>query len=68
MKDAAMLRDEAIYTCESCGEEIELLLDHSAGSSQEFVEDCPVCCRANVVHVEINENGGIKVWATAEIA
>lgn len=63
-----MLRDEAVYTCESCGEEIELLLDHSAGSSQEFVEDCPVCCRANVVHVEINENGGIKVWATAEIA
>jgi hypothetical protein len=63
-----MLRDEATYTCESCGEEIELLLDYSAGSSQEFVEDCPVCCRANVVHVEISENGGIKVWATAEIA
>lgn len=63
-----MLRDEATYTCESCGEEIELLLDFSEGSSQEFVEDCPVCCRANIVHVEINENGGVKVWATDEIA
>lgn len=63
-----MLRDEATYICDSCGEEIELALDHSAGPQQEFIEDCPVCCRPNVVHVEISKNGHPTVWATAEIA
>ncbi len=68
VKDTEMLRDVATYICESCGEEIELMLDHSEGSHQEFIEDCPVCCRSNIVHVEIGENGGVRVWATAEIA
>jgi hypothetical protein len=61
-----MLRDEATYICDSCGEEVELQLDHSGGSRQEFIEDCPVCCRSNVVHVEIGQNGGVKVWAASE--
>jgi hypothetical protein len=61
-----MLRDEATYICDSCGEEIEITLDHSGGASQVLIEDCPVCCRPNVVHVEIGRNGGIRVWATAE--
>ena len=45
--------DDARYHCESCGEEIVVPVDLSAGASQEYVEDCPVCCRPNVVHVEI---------------
>ena len=38
------MNDEASYTCDSCGEEIVVPVDLSAGSSQEYVEDCPVCC------------------------
>ncbi len=56
---------EASYTCESCGEEIVIPIDHSAGSNQEYVEDCPVCCRANVIHVRI-EGDEATVWARAE--
>ena len=58
--------DEATYICDACGEEIVIPLDLSAGSSQEYVEDCPVCCRANVIHVEIEEDGEARVWAEAE--
>ena len=60
------MQDEATYVCDACGEEIVVPLDVSAGESQEYVEDCPVCCRANVIHVEIGENGEGRAWATAE--
>jgi hypothetical protein len=46
------MKDEASYTCDSCGEEIVVPIDLSAGMSQEYVEDCPVCCCPNVIHVE----------------
>jgi hypothetical protein len=58
--------DEASYTCGGCGEEIVIPLDLSQGSIQEYVEDCPVCCRANVIHVEIDESGNATVWAEPE--
>lgn len=60
-----MLNDEATYICDACGEEIVIPLDLSQGSSQEFVEDCPVCCRANVLHLEI-DGDDVKVWAELE--
>ena len=60
------MNDEASYVCEACGEEIVIPLDPSAGSSQKYVEDCPVCCRANVIHVRIDENNEAHVWAEAE--
>ncbi len=60
------MHDEASYICDACGEEIVVPLDLSAGTSQEYVEDCPVCCRPNVVHVEIGEDGDVQVWAAGE--
>lgn len=60
------MQDEASYVCESCGEEIVLPIDLSAGSGQEYVEDCPVCCRPNVIHVEVAEDGDVRVWAERE--
>lgn len=57
------MQDEAIYICDSCGEEIVVPIDASAGSPQEYVEDCPVCCRPNLIHVEIEVNGEARVWA-----
>ena len=61
-----MLSDEAAYVCDSCGEEIVIPLDPSAGMSEEYVEDCPVCCCPNVVHVEIDGDGEVRVWAEKE--
>lgn len=60
------MRDEAAYTCDACGEEIVIPLDLSAGSSQQYVEDCPVCCRASLIHVEIDQDGYAVVWAEPE--
>ncbi len=64
--DDRNMQDEITYLCDACGEEIVTLLDVSQGSSQQYVEDCPVCCRANVIHVEIDENGQANAWAQAE--
>lgn len=33
-----------VYQCPYCGEAVEALVDLSAGD-QEYIEDCPVCCR-----------------------
>jgi hypothetical protein len=41
------MNDEASYVCDSCGEEIVIPLDLTAGASQHYVEDYPVCCRPN---------------------
>jgi hypothetical protein len=62
---AARSSDEGRYTCEACGEEIVIPLDLSAGESQEYVEDCPVCCRPNVIHIEL-DGDNIRVWAEGE--
>ena len=59
-------KEEASYVCDACGEEIVIPMDLSAGESQEYVEDCPVCCRPNIIHVEIDEGGDVRVWAEAE--
>jgi len=60
------MHDEATYVCDGCGEEIVIPIDLSAGSIQEYVEDCPVCCRANVINVEIDEDGDVRAWAEPE--
>jgi len=49
------VRDEASYICDSCGEDIVVPIDWSAGSRQSYVEDCPVCCNPNVIHVELDD-------------
>ncbi len=55
--DLSELNDEASYVCDSCGEEIVVPIDHSEGSNQQYVEDCPVCCCPNVIYVHYDENG-----------
>ena len=60
------MKDEASYTCDSCGKEIVVPVDLSAGTGQEYVEDCPVCCHPNVIHVEVDEAGEARVWSESE--
>ncbi len=60
------MKDEASYTCDSCGEEIVVPIDLPAGTSQKYVEDCPVCCRPNVIHVDFDEDGDVRVSAERE--
>jgi hypothetical protein len=58
--------DSGSYVCDACGEEIVIPVDASAGASQEYTEDCPVCCRPHLIHVEIEEGGRVRVWAEPE--
>ncbi|MBI1346400.1 CPXCG motif-containing cysteine-rich protein [bacterium] len=58
--------DEGQYVCDSCGEEIVIPLDRTAGDDQSYVEDCPVCCCPNVIHVEFFDDGEPRVWAERE--
>src|SRR5687768_1155281 len=58
--------DGARYTCDACGGRLVNPVDLPAGESQEYVEDCPVCCRPNVIHVELEEGGEVRVWAEKE--
>ncbi len=57
---------EASYVCDSCGEEIVIPVDLSAGSRQQYVEDCPVCCHPHVLVVEVDEDGEARVWSEHE--
>ena len=60
------LAAEAAYTCGSCGEEIVVPVDASAGAEQSYVEDCPVCCRPHRIHVDIDEDGSARISAEPE--
>jgi len=59
------MEDSGVYICDSCGEEVVVPLDPSAGTTQSYVEDCPVCCNPNVIHVEWVEDEP-RVWAEPE--
>ncbi len=60
------MQDQAPYICDSCGETIVVPIDLTAGLSQVYVEDCPVCCCANIIHVEIDEEGNAEAWGELE--
>jgi hypothetical protein len=53
----------ATVACPFCGEEDELHVDAGGGAHQTYTEDCAVCCRPRVVHVEPgDEPGEVRVW------
>jgi hypothetical protein len=60
------MQEEISYICDSCGEEIVIPIDLSGGRSQDYVEDCPVCCHANVIRVEVDDDGRVDVRSEAE--
>lgn len=60
------MNEEASYICGACGEEIVVPIDFSQGESQEYVEDCPVCCRANLIRVEIDPDGEATISSELE--
>jgi transcription elongation factor Elf1 len=54
-------RRDASYVCDSCGEEIVVPVDLSAGARQDYVEDCPVCCHPMRLHVDIDDDGEARI-------
>ncbi|HWA57629.1 MAG TPA: CPXCG motif-containing cysteine-rich protein [Gemmatimonadales bacterium] len=53
---------EAEVTCPYCGEGATITLDPGGGESQDYVEDCPVCCQPWQVSVRYGADGQAAVW------
>ena len=56
---------EATVVCPYCGESVEVAIDPSSGVSQEYVEDCEVCCQPWRVEVTYDTDGIAEVQVTA---
>ncbi len=52
-----MIRLQTVQ-CPYCGESFETNIDASAGS-QEYIEDCQVCCRPIVFVVAADDDGNV---------
>lgn len=57
--------DVVRYLCPACGEEIVTPVDISQGEHQEYVEDCPICCRPVILRIAI-ENGEVRCDVSPE--
>jgi hypothetical protein len=56
---------EGTVTCPYCGEPSSIALDPGSGETQDYVEDCPVCCQPWQVHVQYCPDGTARVTARA---
>jgi hypothetical protein len=51
--------------CPYCGETNEIAIDPGGGDSQEYVEDCQVCCRPWHVSVTYRADGSAEIHVDA---
>ncbi len=58
---------DASYVCAFCGESNDTSVDPSGGSSQNYVEDCQVCCRANVLRISVDAESQVA-YVSNELA
>lgn len=58
------LSEQTIY-CPYCGEPIEVLIE-DVGESQEYIEDCQVCCRPIIFTVAVDIDGSSTLSVRAE--
>jgi uncharacterized Zn finger protein len=56
---------QAEIRCPYCGEATEVHLEIN-GEADDMVEDCTVCCRPILIHVEHDEAGNAIVSAVRE--
>ncbi len=57
--------DQTTICCPYCGEATDVHVDID-GDADELVEDCTVCCRPLLLHVEYDEEGNPIVSAARE--
>lgn len=63
------LDDDLVYACEFCGELNSVSFDASSfavARRQQFTEDCAVCCRPNLLTLEIDRDGFISIEVERE--
>lgn len=58
---------QAAVVCPYCGEPEVVAIDFSGGARQSYTEDCAVCCRPHIIHVEAGADYRLmRVWADRE--
>ncbi len=57
--------EENTISCPYCGEMITILVDRSV-ETQQYIEDCQVCCRPIDIQVTVSANGSCQVDARDE--
>jgi hypothetical protein len=50
--------------CPYCGESFDATIDLSAGS-QDYIEDCYVCCRPITFHLTVDDDGNLLSLETS---
>ncbi len=63
--DASALDSSAEVSCPHCGEVVEITLDPGGGATQEYVQDCEVCCRPCQIQLHYDTTGSAEVWVEA---
>lgn len=58
------LEEQTVY-CPYCGEPISVLVD-SSGGSQQYIEDCQVCCQPIVFHLSVDLDGDTTLAVFSE--
>ena len=54
------------WLCAGCGRPNETLADFSSGYKQQYVEDCAVCCRPNLITLLIDEES-LRIFLDNEL-
>ena len=57
--------DTVEVVCPYCGEPSTISVD-AGEEDDEFVQDCPVCCRPWKVSIKIRRDGSVEVTVGAE--
>lgn len=57
---------EGRYFCDTCGQEVFVAMDISAGRHQDYVEECPVCGSPMVLHADIQPDGSTRIEGQRE--
>lgn len=52
---------DATVICPYCAETVDIAVDPGSGGSQDYVEDCPVCCQPWRVLVTFDGEGAARV-------
>ena len=47
---------EATYICAYCLQQNSIVIDSSGGKTQEYVEDCQICCKPNTLKIQIDDH------------
>lgn len=59
------LLNNYFIACPYCMEQIEIVIDITAGS-QEYTEDCEVCCSPILIKIKIDGNEVLNIEALKE--